>query len=90
MPYIVKEEREKIDTFLVDLINSLDDTDFSVGTMNYIFSTLCLGYIEKHGVRYKNMNDIIGALECTKQEFYRRVVAPYEKQAIEKNGDIFE
>jgi len=31
---------------------------------------------------------MIGVLECVKQEFYRRKVAPYEDIKIIENGDI--
>ena len=37
---------------------------------------------------YKITNDIVGALECTKQEFYRRVASDYEDAKIEQNGDL--
>ena len=32
----------------------------------------------------------MGVLDCVKQEFYRRKLAPYEDVAIQKNGDINE
>jgi hypothetical protein len=37
---------------------------------------------------YSNYADIIGTLECAKQELYRRWVADYEDKAIAKNGDL--
>lgn len=33
-------------------------------------------------------DDVIGALRCAWDEFYRRKVGPYEDEAIERNGDI--
>lgn len=32
---------------------------------------------------------ILGVLSCVQQEFYRRVVAPYEDQKCRENGDVF-
>ena len=37
---------------------------------------------------YSSYADIIGTLECAKQELYRRWVAAYEDKAIVKNGDL--
>ena len=37
---------------------------------------------------YENFNAMIGALECCKQEYYRRIIAPYEDKKIEENGDV--
>ena len=39
---------------------------------------------------FQDLNELIGALECAKQELYRRVVAPYEEDKIEENGDVYE
>jgi hypothetical protein len=41
------------------------------------------------GLSYKSINDVIGVLECVKQEFYRRIAVPYEDKKIEQNGDIY-
>jgi len=51
---------------------------------------ICKDYIVDNGMCYQTFNDIIGALEGCKQEFYRRMVAPYEEQKIQANGDVFE
>lgn len=37
---------------------------------------------------YERFNAAMGALECAKQELYRRAIAPYEDAAIKRNGDI--
>jgi len=31
----------------------------------------------------------MGALECAKQELYRRLIAPYEDQKLAGSGDIY-
>ncbi|MEE8373906.1 MAG: hypothetical protein V3R87_09315 [Dehalococcoidia bacterium] len=61
----------------------------SVGELNYAITKLCLTFLGKGTTRYCEYNDIIGVLECAKLEFYRRAVAAYENEAIERNGDIY-
>lgn len=36
-----------------------------------------------------SLADVLGTIECVKLEFYRRVVAPYEDQKCEQNGDAY-
>ncbi|WP_439397023.1 DUF6899 family protein [Bradyrhizobium sp. PMVTL-01] len=35
------------------------------------------------------MNDVLGALDGAKAEFYRRVAAPYEDAKIADSGDVY-
>jgi hypothetical protein len=35
------------------------------------------------------MNEIVGALECCKQEFIRRKLNPYEDKKIKENSDVY-
>lgn len=84
MPYIKQEDRPKFD----EVIPMLDTIDCA-GDLNYVVSTLCRRYLERKGFRYANMNELVGALECTKLELYRRVAAPYEDKKIEENGDCY-
>lgn len=59
------------------------------GELNYAITMLVNSYFKRMGGRYQQINDIIGALEGAKMEFYRRVVAPYEDQKILENGDVY-
>jgi hypothetical protein len=45
-------------------------------------------FIRAYGKNYSNLNEMIGALECCKQEYYRTVVGPYEDMKIDENGDV--
>lgn len=83
MPYIQQKQRIKLIP---------DDTKVAteVGELNFMLTTMCQQYFIARGGRYQQINDIIGALECCKLEFYRRLVAPYEDKAIERNGDVYE
>lgn len=80
MPYI-REFRKR-------LLEGLDRPD-TPGELNYQLTMLIKEYIELKGLRYQTINDILGALDGARAEFYRRVVAPYEDQKIEENGDVW-
>jgi hypothetical protein len=61
----------------------------NAGELNYAVTNLVLGYIAQHGKNYQHINDVIGALEGAKLEFYRRLVGPYEDTKIAENGDVY-
>jgi hypothetical protein len=59
------------------------------GELNYAITKIIADYIKEHGLRYQRINDVLGALEGAKFEFYRRVVVPYEDTKIKGNGDVY-
>lgn len=79
MPYIKRDDQKRLTNFSPD----------APGEMNYLFTVIALEYLHKFGTSYKTINDVIGALEGAKLEFYRRVAGPYEDQKIKENGDIY-
>lgn len=79
MPYVRKIRRTDLE------ITRLAENP---GDLNYLITLDCLDYIERHGMNYENVNDVVGALECAKLELYRRLVAPYEDSKITENGDL--
>jgi len=81
MPYIKEEDRERLASGLPML---------QPGELNYAITMLVDEYIKTHGESYRIFNDVIGALECSKLEVYRRLIAPYENGKIEENGDVFD
>lgn len=86
MPYIKQADRVYPDEAMDAAYWGLGDP----GCLNYLITGLCRIHIEKNGGRcYKNFNEVMGVLECVKQEFYRRAVAPYEDCKIRENGDVF-
>lgn len=58
------------------------------GDINYAFSRILAGLMDN--ASYPKIAIITGVLENIKQEFYRRVAAPYEDLKIQQNGDIRE
>jgi len=87
MPYIKPENRAKYTKVLDELIGilkalPLEEVD---GELNYVVTRILK---EVYPLRYYHINKAIGVLECIKQEFYRRVAAPYEDQKIKESGDV--
>ena len=91
MPYIISEKRDKFDSIL-ELLENIDLEN--VGELNYLITSICHEYMNKKKPGYKGklsyqiINDIIGTLECSKAEFYRRLAVPYENAKIQENGDV--
>jgi hypothetical protein len=86
MPYIQQQHREVFEEGLEKLLSLAA----SPGELNYLFTRLAIDYFGQVGKRnYQGINDVIGALEGAKLEFYRRVAAPYEDTKIKENGDVF-
>lgn len=84
MPYIKKERRDELHCLTTDVWNIE-----TKGELNYVITNLITSFLEKHGTSYSTINDIVGALDCAKSEFYRRVAVPYEDKKIEENGDVY-
>jgi hypothetical protein len=83
MPYIKIEDREK----LQEIDSIFPDT---VGELNYCITKLCLNYLNKLAMtKYETLNGIIGALECAKQEFYRKIISEYENLKCQQNGEVY-
>ena len=83
MPYI-KQERRALLRPSADIVPAVP------GELNYQFTELALEYARVHGKNYQTINDIVGAFECAKLEFYRRAAAPYEDTKVSTNGDVYE
>ena len=85
MPYIKQLRRFQLDTMAIE---DLESEIKSPGELNYVITRLIDDY---HSRRrdYQSVNDIVGALEGAKLEFYRRVAAPYEDQKAMENGDVY-
>lgn len=82
MPYINSLRREQLDT------HGTICEDDAAGVLNYMLTRTIQTYLQRHK-GYQGINDIIGALEACKLEFYRRVVVPYEDKKIQENGDVY-
>jgi len=82
MPYIKTEARDRLSEFGWPQPKT-------AGELNYCITRLAVDYLDGHDMNYYTINEIIGVLECAKQEFYRRMAAPYEDVKIAENGDVY-
>lgn len=87
MPYIPKDRR-------ADVLAEMREqgthwTPQNAGDLNFAVTCFIDNYIFENGCRYARLNEMIGALECCKLELYRRLVAPYEDEVLEANGDAY-
>ena len=92
MPYVKQVRRDAI------LEKCLTDEGFdriinlkeikTAGELNYAITEMLIAF-SKQGSGYQSINDVVGALEGAKLEFYRRVAVPYEDEKIKENGDVY-
>lgn len=80
MPYISQESRHALEA---------GSAMVTPGELNYTFSMVAKAYMSRGGLSYQTINDILGAFEGAKMEFYRRVAVPYENAKMAQNGDVY-
>lgn len=94
MPYIKKEKRKEILDPAIEYDHIRMHEITNAGELNYAISSLLWNYYNNISVQgaqsYQSINDVLGALEGAKMEFYRRVAIPYEDDKIKTNGDVFD
>jgi hypothetical protein len=97
MPYIKKEDREKLENVTDKEIGviayngkifQLSEAIETEGELNYTITRLCHLFLKRKGEKYSTYNTLIGVLECAKLELYRRKVAIYEDKKIIENNDV--
>ena len=93
MPYIPRQDRTPYDPLIAQLAELLaaHPPDRRKGHANYVITQVlrkAWGVDVPDGESYANYADVIGTLECAKQELYRRWVAAYEDKAIARHGDM--
>ena len=84
MPYITRDRRREADPRSMDWIDAEN-----AGELNFQITCLLLSYLNNKKLSYQTINDILGALEGAKAEFYRRIAVPYEQSKIRQNGDVY-
>jgi len=101
MPYIKQSQRQDLrePTRKIGRTIRALPRENHAGALNYALTRIVvevlgasLGGLEQFPLsslcRYDKLNRMIGMLECCKLELYRRLAAPYEDIAKERNGDI--
>lgn len=94
MPYIKSDLRPKFDPHIKKLakaitqaVDELGDEKEVIGILNYCVTRLAL--LSTPAYKYWAFAAIRAALNDAQQEYYRRVVAPYEDKKAEENGDVY-
>lgn len=80
MPYIKKSDKIRL---------AETGEPISPGELNFAVTSLLIGYVKRMGLNYETLNEVVGALECSKLEFQRRVINKYEDSKIKENGDVY-
>jgi hypothetical protein len=81
MPYVDEEARVRLDK---------GAAPENAGELNYVITRRVDEYlVQKGGLRYANINEVIGVLECAKLELYRRIAVPYEDDKKDASGDVY-
>lgn len=83
MPYIKEEDRSKFDIPAKEIAEKAENA----GCLNYAITVILHNYINKKGLKYANLNEVHGMLDCCNKELYRRITGPYEDSCIKRNGD---
>lgn len=81
MPYIEPVDR--------DALESGEVAPRTAGELNFVLTRLVDDYVERNGLRYATLNEVVGVLECAKLELYRRLAAPYEDRKRQENGEVY-
>lgn len=59
------------------------------GELNWVITMEIVAYLDRKGLSYQTINDVLGALEGAKLEFDYRVVRAYEAEKRKINGDVY-
>lgn len=78
MPYLRTADRIRLER------GGLPETP---GHLNYVLTCAVLAFLGATP-NYERFNAAVGALECAKQELYRKAIAPYEDQKSDENGTL--
>lgn len=79
MPYVLQNRRVALE---------LTRHAETQGELNYLLTLEMLDYLDRHGLSYDTLNEIVGAATLATQEFIRRIVNAYEDGKIVTNGDL--
>lgn len=84
MPYITEDDKRQAADDYRDNVGPKN-----AGVLTYEFQETILEYLYRHGLRYQQIAEVLGALEGAKLDFIKRVVDPYEDRQKKANGDVW-
>ena len=85
MPYISTYNRNSYKKIVKEIEKH---PAYNSGDLNYLLTQLVKSYLGANPT-YQKYNDVVGALEGCKLEFYRRAVSEYEDAKVIENGDVY-
>lgn len=94
MPYIPPDQRAKLDSKIAAIVQTIVDDELVAkenpdGKVNYVVSRILCGILNPgRKWTYFNIVRVMGCLICVAFEFYRRIAAKKEDEAVLKNGDL--
>lgn len=88
MPYIEQSDRLKYQPTIALVKSIFELNGITPGELNYLITMLAYLYLERKGLNYTHLNDIVGVLESAKAEFQRKVVSKYEDEKAKSNGEV--
>jgi hypothetical protein len=94
MPYIKQDRRSRISPLIFQVVDTLrrmgpERGGALKGDVNYTITRIVLGAMQPDaGWSYQSLSDAVAALRDAATEIERRLLAPYEDGAKERNGDV--
>lgn len=81
MPYITPQRRQNLQD---------GDAAMTPGELTYLLTDEIASYLNRFGVSYGILAEVLGSLEGAKLDLERRIVTPYEQTKQEENGDVWD
>ena len=89
MPYVPPVNRVALDVIIDGLVNRLREIKARPGDCNYVVTRVVLEALKPgEGWSYHSLSDAVRVLKDAAAEIERRLLGPYEDDAILKNGDM--
>ena len=91
MPYIKPEDKPVYAVGIQELADAFASVGAGGGDLNYVLTRVALAWLMYHQppYNYELRSTAFKELQCAANEFYWRVVRPYEDRKIEENGDVY-
>jgi hypothetical protein len=80
MPYITEPKRRNL---------ARGSVPHDPGELTYALTATVIDYVDRQGLSFQTISDVIGSLAQTADEFRRRIVHPYEAAKAASNGDVY-
>jgi len=89
MPYIEPDNRKSLENEIQTLAAALRRNGYlEAGELNYVITRL-IQVLTPSVLRYAHIATVSGVLRNVYDEWYRRVVVPYEDERRRQNGDVY-